>query len=180
MMPWSILGAFMAKNNPLQYADAWVDPKNARYDISYYDWLKQNNWNDASIDLAYNTNPTHGMSAYDASALMMMFAGAFASVQQQIARSSGGAMGYTAKGGNQSIPEAMANALKHEVQLNTTVTGIRSEGGQAEVHWRRWQYLSSQTGYLLCALLGTAPHQDRSDSFRAAGARCQHAGVGNR
>ena len=43
-------------------------------------------------------------------------------------------MGYTAKGGNQSIPEAMANALKHEVQLNTTVTGIRSEGGQAEVH----------------------------------------------
>ena len=41
MMPWSILGAFMAKNNPLQYADAWIDPKNAQYDISYYDWLKQ-------------------------------------------------------------------------------------------------------------------------------------------
>ena len=134
MMPWSILGALMPKNKPLQYADAWIDPKNAQYDISYYDWLKQNNWNDASIDLAYNTNPTHGMSAYEVSALMMMFSGAFSGVQQQIARSSGGAMGYTAKGGNQSIPEAMANALKHEVQLNTTVTGIRSEGGQAEVH----------------------------------------------
>jgi monoamine oxidase len=134
MMPWSMLGAFMAKNNPLEYADAWVDPKNAKYDISYYDWLKQQGLNDATIKLAYDTNPTHGLSAYEVSALMMMFSGSFSGVQQQIARSSGGAMGYTAQGGNQSIPEAMANALKNEVRLNTTVTGIRSESGQAEVH----------------------------------------------
>ncbi len=134
MMPWMILNAVMAKNNPLQYADAWVDPANAKFDISYHEWLKQQGLNDATIKLAYDTNPTHGLSSYEVSALMMMFSGAFSGVQQQIARSSGGAMGYTAKGGNQSIPEAMANALKNEVQLNTTVTGIRSESGQAEVH----------------------------------------------
>jgi monoamine oxidase len=133
-MPWTMLNAFMAQNNPLEYADAWVDPQNAKYDVSYYDWLKQKGLNDATIQLAYNTNPTHGLSAYEVSALMMMFSGAFSGVQQQIAKSAGGAMGYTAQGGNQSIPEAMANALKNEVQLNTRVTGIRSESGQAEVH----------------------------------------------
>ena len=43
-------------------------------------------------------------------------------------------MGYTARGGNQAIPEAMAAALKTEVRLNQKVTGIRATNGGGEVH----------------------------------------------
>jgi len=133
-MPWMFLNMFMARNNPVKYPDEWVDPKNAEFDISFHAWLKAQGLSDEAIKLAYSTNPTHGMTAYDVSALMMMFTSAFSGMQQQLAKAAGGPMGYTAKGGNQSIPEAMANALKNEVQLNTIITGIRSENGQAEVH----------------------------------------------
>ncbi|MFQ5635262.1 MAG: flavin monoamine oxidase family protein, partial [Gammaproteobacteria bacterium] len=45
-----------------------------------------------------------------------------------------GILGYTAKGGNQAIPEAMAGALRNEIHLNREVIGIRSGYDGAEVH----------------------------------------------
>jgi len=132
--PWVFFNAFMAQNNPIKYPDQWVSDEFAEYDVSLHSWMKSKGVSDEAIKLAYSTNPTHGMTAYDVSALMLMFSGAFVGMQQQLAKANPGPIGYTAKNGNQSIPEAMANALKNEVQLNTIVTGIRSEGGQAEVH----------------------------------------------
>jgi len=133
-MPWMFFNMFMGKNNPVRYPDQWVSDEFAHLDVSLHAWMKSQGLSDDAIKLAYSTNPTHGMTAYDVSALMLMFSSAFVGMQMQMAKANPGPMGYTAKNGNQSIPEAMANALKHEVQLNTTVTGIRSENGQAEVH----------------------------------------------
>ncbi len=74
--------------NPLKAADAWLQPDNAKYDISLNDWLLQTGESQATIELAYNTNPTHGMSAHDISALMVMSSGFFGSMQRQLAASA--------------------------------------------------------------------------------------------
>lgn len=131
--PYAYFNAMMGGANPLQNTDEWVAPQNAKYDISLHDWLRQMGQSEETINLAYNTNPTHGMTAHDISALLAMFAASFGS-KQRVLTANTAAKGYTAVGGNQAIPEAMAAALKNEVQLNTTVTGIRSTADGVEVH----------------------------------------------
>jgi monoamine oxidase len=131
--PYGYFNMLMGAINPLTTSDAWLKPENAKYDISLHEWLRQSGQSEEIIQLAYDTNPTHGMSAYDVSALMVMFAGVFGGMQRQLTANNP-VKGYTAKGGNQAIPEAMANALKNEVQLNTAVVGIRTNKDGVEVH----------------------------------------------
>ncbi len=133
VMPWAYTNVLVGSNNPLQTTDAWLDPANEKFDIALHHWFSQQGQSDAVIELAYNTNPTHSGTAWDVSALQVFMAAAFAGMQRQLA-AAGPIMGYTAKGGNQSIPEAMAAALKSEVQYNKTVIGIRSGDSGAEVH----------------------------------------------
>lgn len=130
--PWGYFNMLMGGANPLKTNDAWLDPANAKFDISLHEWLNQIGQTDATIEMAYNTNPTHAMSAHDVSALMAMFSATFGN-QQRVLSANTPIKGYTAKNGNQSIPEAMANGLKNEVQLNTTVIGIRADANGAEV-----------------------------------------------
>ena len=85
------------------------------------------------------------MTAYGVSALMVMFASSFGGMQRTLTANNP-VKGYTAKGGNQAIPEAMANALKNEVRLNTTVVGIRSAKDGVEVSLRRRHRLSRRPG----------------------------------
>jgi monoamine oxidase len=131
--PYAYYNMLMGAINPLKTTDAWLKPENAKLDISLQAWLRQMGQSDAAIELAYNTNPTHGMSAHDISALMAMQAATFGGMQRQLSADNP-IKGYTAKNGNQSIPEAMANALKAEVRLNTQVVGIRTGKDGAEVH----------------------------------------------
>ena len=109
--PYAYFNVLIGGINPLKTTDAWLDPANAKYDVSLHQWLNQMGQSDAAIELAYNTNPTHGNSAHDVSALMVMFAGAFGGMQRKLTENNP-VKGYTAKNGNQSIPEAMANAQK--------------------------------------------------------------------
>ncbi len=131
--PNAYFNVLMGAINPLRNSDEWVSPANANLDISLHDWLVKMGQSEAAIELAYNTNPTHGMSAHDISALLVMFAATFGTKQRELTANNA-IKGYTAAGGNQSIPEAMANALKNEVQLQSTVTGIRTNSSGAEVH----------------------------------------------
>lgn len=130
--PWAYMGAFLARANPLKTTDAWVDPANAGLDMSYHDWLKSLGQSDAIIDLAYNTEPTHGNSAHDVSALMMMQVASFIAAQRSLAK-PGQSPFLTAEGGNQSIPEAMAAALHTEIDFGRNVSAIRSESDQTTV-----------------------------------------------
>ncbi len=123
----------MGAINPLKTTGEWANPANAKLDISLHDWLVQMGQSEAAIELAYNTNPTHGMSAHYIAALLAMFATTFGAKQRELTAGSP-VKGYTAAGGNQSIPEAMANALKNEVQLQSTVTGVRTNNDGTEVH----------------------------------------------
>ncbi|UCG71900.1 MAG: FAD-dependent oxidoreductase [Chromatiales bacterium] len=131
--PWAFAGGLMAKTNPLKTTDAWVDPTNAELDISLHDWMKRQGVSDEVIDLTYNIEPTHGNSAWDVSALMMMQVASFIAAQRALAK-PGQSPFLTAEGGNLSIPEAMAAALDADIDFGRNVSAIRSDDGQAEVH----------------------------------------------
>ncbi|TDJ48049.1 MAG: FAD-dependent oxidoreductase [Gammaproteobacteria bacterium] len=133
IMPWAYLPMTVGPNNPLRTPEAWLEPANADLDISLHAYLRQAGMSDATIRVAYDANPSWGSSSHDVSALMALSAWFFTGMQRRLA-AGGKIMGYTAKGGNQAIPEGMAGALKHEVLLNRTVVGIRSGTSGAEVH----------------------------------------------
>ena len=112
-------------SNPLKTPDAWLTPGHADLDVSLHEYLRRIDQTDEIIEVAYNMSPSWGSSSHDVSALMALSAYFFSGMQRQLA-AGGKIMGYTARGGNQAIPEAMAAALKNEVRLNQQVIGIRS------------------------------------------------------
>lgn len=131
--PYGYHNIRMGALNELVTPDDWLNPEFAQYDISLHDWLLQKGQSPETIELAYDTNPDHGSSSHDVSALMAMFVSKFASSQGKLMENNP-VKGYVAEGGNQAIPEAMANALKNEVRLQQTVTGIRSNKDGVEVY----------------------------------------------
>jgi len=133
VMPWMYLPILLGRSNPLKAPDAWLAPEHADLDVSLHEYLQHIGQSDEIIEVAYNMSPSWGSSSHDVSALMALSAYFFSGMQRQLA-AGGKIMGYTAKGGNQTIPEAMAAALKNEVRLNQQVIGIRSHSGGTEVH----------------------------------------------
>ncbi len=127
-MPWDYVNKVVAQNNPLVELDDWFDPKFAPYDISLHDFLKSHDATDAMIELSNNTNVLYGNSAHDVSVLMMLFGNIYGKRQMEA-----GAMALVAKGGNQRLPEAMANNLKREVTFGKKVSGIRTEPDGTDV-----------------------------------------------
>ena len=132
-MPWMYVPILLNQNNPLQSTDAWLAPEHASLDVSLHDYLTRLGQSEEIIQLGYNTNVSWGNSAHDVSTLMVLFAYAFTEMQRQLAM-GGTVAGYTARGGNQAIPEAMAGSLNNEVHLRRSVIGIRTSGDGAEVH----------------------------------------------
>jgi len=133
LMPWAYIPMSVARSNPLTTPAGWRAPENAKYDVSFNEFLQQMGMSPEAIALGYDTSPSWGSSSYDISALVPLSAYFFSDIQRKVAAPTG-IMGYTARGGNQAIPEAMAAALKNEVRLNQTVVGMRATSGGAEVH----------------------------------------------
>jgi monoamine oxidase len=119
------------ENNPLKAFQDWMEPESAQFDGSVYDFFKKLGWSDEAIDLNYNTNPQYGTSAHDASILMWYFVQAWFKLQGDLDK-----VAFKADGGNQRIPEAMANALKGDVHLGKQVVGIRTHNSDVAVHCR--------------------------------------------
>jgi monoamine oxidase len=146
-MPWTFLPSFLARNNPLNNVEDWLAPRSAKLDTSLHQWLRENGLSEEIIELTYNTSPSHGNTAHDVSALMVLFAAMFQELQRRL---SGKIAGYTAVGGNLSIPEAMAKALKTEVQFRREVTGLRSTADGAEAHCADGRVYRAD--YVICSI----------------------------
>jgi monoamine oxidase len=127
-MPWMYTPAVMGRANPLKAIEDWIKPGNVRFDVSMHEFLKAQGATDAMIDLAYDTNVSYGTSAHDVSALMMAFVEGFTRAQRNLKPAI-----YKARGGNQRIPEGMAQRLKGRVELKQVVTGVRTDDSGAEV-----------------------------------------------
>ena len=127
--PSGYIWGVIARNNPLESFEDWYDPKSWKYDGPVYGLLRNLGWSDETIALAYDTNAQYGTSAHDTSLLMWHFIQKWFATQDEIEPVS-----LSAIGGNQRIPEAMANTLKSDIHLGTTVVGVRSEKDHSEVH----------------------------------------------
>ncbi len=146
-MPWSYLNPIIGKNNPLKNADAWLDPTNAKYDVSLQQWLSSIGVSDEIIDLCWNNNPNYGTTAYDVSAMLALSGSTFAMMQAQL---GGKVFGYTAVGGNQAIPEAMAKGLKKPILFGRNVVGIRSTKSGTEIQCADGTVYKAD--YVVCSL----------------------------
>jgi monoamine oxidase len=130
IFPSRFFQQLVSKKNPLIATNSWVDPENFHLDQSVRQWMLGQGFTDNLIDLVYNTNITHGNTAEDVSVLMLFFVNAFMNAQRDLDFKT---FGYTAKGGNMSIPEAMANNLGNEVQLNKKVIAINTTQKNCEI-----------------------------------------------
>ena len=130
IFPSMFFQQLVSKKNPLIATDSWVDPENFHLDQSVHQWMLEQGFSDNLIDLVYNTNITHGNTAKDVSVLMLFFVNAFMNAQSDLDFKT---FGYTAKGGNMSIPEAMANNLGNGVQLNKQVIAINTTQKNSEI-----------------------------------------------
>ncbi|MBL8630902.1 MAG: FAD-dependent oxidoreductase [Rhodospirillaceae bacterium] len=126
--PFGVADALYHEYQLLTNPDDWYDPAFAKHDIAVHEFFKEKGFNDAQIDLFFNTNIAYGTSSHDVSLLMMMY--------QEIWFQTMSAVAPVLKaviGGNHMLPDAMAGALKNEVHFNKNVTGIRQDKNGAEV-----------------------------------------------
>lgn len=132
LLPWQYHRALAMRENPLEAPHQWIEPEFADRDVSAHEWMKSLGLSDRAIDIAYGINPSFGADAHDISALLLFFRAAFSKAQRRFAPQ--GSVGYTAEGGVQRIPEAMAAGLRRDVALGRTVVGIESGEYEARVH----------------------------------------------
>jgi monoamine oxidase len=121
-LPWTYHRVLAMRDNPLEHASDWLDPRHAALDVSAHDWLRGLGLSDRAIALAYGLNVSFGRDAHDVSALLLLFRGAFSKEQRALAPAE--SLGFTARLGMQQIPEAMAASLKGGVELERTVATI--------------------------------------------------------
>jgi monoamine oxidase len=129
--PWEFGGAYIARNNPLQSADAWLDEAHADLDVSLHDWLAARGLDERVIRLCWSTNPYFGSSAFDVSALQSLFNDAWIKAVTQ-----GSSAALSIDGGNFQLPAAMARKLKREIRLDQEVMAVRDEGSVVTVDCR--------------------------------------------
>ena len=128
--PWAFADSMLKQHLPFKVIGRWFDPEFAQYDISVYDFLAAHGASDAAIQLAYDTNISYGTTAHDVSLLMQ----AGVAQWQIVNRGAGGPPFIGAfKGGNQRLPEAMARALKGDLQKGKRVVAIGARPDGAEV-----------------------------------------------
>ena len=147
IFPSRFFQQLVSKKNPLMATNSWVDPENFHLDQSVHQWMLEQGFSDNLIDLVYNTNITHGNTAKDVSVLMLFFVNAFMNAQSDLDFKT---FGYTAKGGNMSIPEAMANNLGNGVQLNKKVIAINTTQKNSEIICKDGSLY--RAGHVICSV----------------------------
>lgn len=121
LMPWEVVPAIFAKNNPLKDWADWIAPESAPLDISVHAFLKAQGLNDAAIRLVFDAAPYYGTNAHDASALVYEFNDGWVKAQTTENRAS-----FAVRGGNQKLTDGMAKLLKGDLLLGKEVVGIVS------------------------------------------------------
>jgi monoamine oxidase len=130
-LPWNYHRILTMRANPLASPGDWLAPEHAGLDIPAHDWFRAQGLSERAIELAYGLNVSFGRDAYDVSALLLLFRGAFSKSQRAVAPKD--SLGYTARHGVQQIPEAMAAALGGGVELGHAVTAIALDADRATV-----------------------------------------------
>lgn len=118
----------VAANNPLEAFESWADPESQQYDRSVHAFLQEQGWSAETINLNYNTNIGRGTSAHDCSVLTWFFRIGWDKVQTDIEN-----VALKVVGGNQSIPEKIAEQLPGDVHLSKAVAAIHQDASGVDV-----------------------------------------------
>lgn len=124
IIPPRLLRNYLQKNNPLENATDWTNPKHADLDISFEKYLRSKGASDEAIRLMGQTYITNGLDT--TSALWSL--GHVRKIQDY----TGKPMHIT--GGNSRLAEKMAAALKSPVKTNKVVASIKSSKTGVEVN----------------------------------------------
>ncbi|PHX98837.1 MAG: hypothetical protein CK529_11415 [Rhodospirillaceae bacterium] len=130
--------------NPLLSASDWIEPESRKLDESVYSFLQRHGWSDAAISQNYETNIGRGSSAHDCSILTWYFRRAWDKIQTDIE-----SVALKVRGGNQTLPEAMAKRLGDSVMLDRPVVGVATSASGVEV--RCSDNSTHQAKFLICA-----------------------------
>ncbi|MEM7570585.1 MAG: NAD(P)/FAD-dependent oxidoreductase [Pseudomonadota bacterium] len=131
MLPSRVLGAFAARTNPLKSVTDWGGDGFGRRDRTVHDVMAEAGFSTDAIALAAETNPAYLGSAHAMTMLMLWQVDTW--LKSQLAA---GRVTYTAKGGNDAVPKAMAAALRQEVVLNAPVAHISHDDSGVQVTLR--------------------------------------------
>ena len=148
VMPWNFHRMLTMRENPLERVEDWLDPAFAAHDVSAHDWMTSLGLDERAIRIGDELTPSVGSNARDVSALLLFFRAAFSKAQRRLAPE--GSVGYTAEGGVQRIPAAMAARLRREVELGCPVVGIDVHPGGVVAHCADGSHASARFG--ICAL----------------------------
>lgn len=138
-------------DNPLPAGDleAWQSGQYKDQDISVYDFLIKNGVSPQGIELGTGTNMSYGTNPHDLSMLMgYQNSNLINTLYRGENAFPARAMG--AVGGNQRIPEAMANGLKSDIVMGQHVRAIRSNSDGVEVVTKEGK--SYKARYCICTL----------------------------
>ncbi|MYA30841.1 MAG: NAD(P)-binding protein [Gammaproteobacteria bacterium] len=126
--------AMLARLNPLNELDDWLDPRFSDHDVSIHDLLARHGVSEGGIRLAGHQSDLHGVSA-----LRLFQEQTRGSFEQRF----GGALGEDGQplehwpknlaGGTVALPLAMAGQLPREVRLGQQVTAIEVEPDAVDV-----------------------------------------------
>jgi monoamine oxidase len=126
--PWAVASQLLRQSNPLPAFQEWYDIRHRGHDVSVFEALRTAGLNAEQIALAFDLNVSYGTSAHDVSALMMWFNDGWIRSME-----GGPRISWAARGGNSTIPEAMAAQLKSEIHLERVVTSMESAADAAIV-----------------------------------------------
>lgn len=136
IIPSWLLFTYMGELNPLQSVEDWLDPAFFEHDRSVASVLRDAGLSEEVMRLVA-TNSSYGVSLETLSALQIyqIITRFFVLTRREMNDSVSASM-HAVRGGNQRLPEAMAQALSRPVRLSTEVTGVADTGDAAEVRLR--------------------------------------------
>lgn len=126
--PGGYIWQTVARNTPLKSVEDWISPEKTGPDITTYQALTKWGWSDAQIKLFHDTNPLYAATAHEMSIVMWYMAERWFGFQRQFSTAE-----KVAVGGNSTIPERIASALKNPVKLNKEVVKIADDGNLVTV-----------------------------------------------
>ncbi|MCU0758077.1 MAG: FAD-dependent oxidoreductase [Steroidobacteraceae bacterium] len=127
--PWQVIFGFLNGKLPELELDAWQSAARADLDVPVASFLRGLGLDDETIRLADKFS-SYGTNLWQSSLLQLCHVFAFARVSARIGQGRGGPM--SVEGGNQRMPEAMANALRGDVLLGRAVEGVRLDENGVE------------------------------------------------
>ncbi len=142
--PWQLFFGRFPEDNPLQNLDDWYDAKFSEFDLPFADYLKRAyQLNDEAIRLQ-QVNSAYGNTLYDVSTLHIFHYFRWAELQ------ASGDGRTQCVGGNQLLPQGMANLVSGDLLLEKPIRKIESRSDGVRVI--TWEGDQLEAKFAICTL----------------------------